>query len=264
MQDNPDIDKSQAELIAELAALRARLAEVEAKSAERQHTVSAGTEKKLRYLETLQRINATLRSTLPLREVLETIVHGAVQTLDYVGALIALPDDAGTSLRVGASAGDQDLEAVFGASGVALEALSLPLTVEDNPLVRAYRGGELRTWPNAPEQVVLGVEPATGSELVSLLQELTAAKLSVCVPLSAASGARIAKTVGVLAAFSPRDRLSEEEQAMLLGLADQAGLAVETARRLEDTARLQAFNESIVQSMTEGIAIQDAARDLSL
>ena len=262
MQDNPDIHKSQAELIAELATLRARLAEVEAKNAECQHVVSAEAQQKLRYLETLQRINATLRSTLPLREVLETIVHGAVEDLDYIGALIALPDDAGTSLRVGASAGGRHLEAVFGATGLALEALQLPLTVEDNPFVRAYTDGELQTWPGAPERVVLGIEPAISSELAPLIQELMAAKLSVCVPLPSTSSAGIAKTVGVLAVFSPRDGLSGEEQAMLLGLVDQAGLAVETARLLEDSAQLQAFNESIVQSMTEGIAVQDAQGDL--
>ena len=257
MQDNRDVHKSQAELIAELASLRARLTDLEARDAERQRSVSLEAEKKLRYLETLQRINATLRSTLPLQEVLETIVHGAVQALDYVGALIALADDTGTSLRVGASAGDQGLEAVFSATEFALEVLNLPLTIEDNPLVRAYTSGQLQTWLGAPERIVLGLESAISPELASLIQQLKAARLAVCVPLPAGSGAAISKPAGVLAAFSPRDRLSSEEQAMLLGLVDQAGLAVEAARRLEDTAQLQAFNESIVQSMTEGIAVQD-------
>ncbi|MBN1138541.1 MAG: GAF domain-containing protein [Anaerolineae bacterium] len=258
MQDNRDVHKSQAELIAELAALRARLTEMEACDAERQRILSVEVEKKLRYLETLQRINATLRNTLPLQEVLETIVHGAVQALDYIGALIVLPDNAGTSLRVGASAGDQDLEAVFSATGVALEAFHLSLTIEDNPLVRAYRSGELETWLGAPERIVSGVEPEISPGLALLIQELTATKLSACIPLPTGSGTRVAKTVGVLAVFSPRDRLSEEEQAMLLGLIDQAGLAVEAARRQKDAVQLQAFNESIVQSMTEGIAVQDA------
>jgi len=258
MQDNRDIHKSQAELIAELATLRARLTELEARDAEHHRTLLAEAEKELHYLETLQRITATLRSTLPLQEVLETIVHGAVEALDYIGAMITLPDAACTSLRVGASAGDQDLEMVFTASGVALEALSLPLTVEDNPLVRAYKSGELQTWPGAPERVVAGVEPAISPELAPLIQELMSVNLSICIPLHTGSGSGIAKTVGVLVAFSPRDRLSEEERAMLLGLVDQAGLAVETARRSEDAAQLQVFNESIVQSMTEGIAVQDA------
>jgi PAS domain S-box-containing protein len=262
MQDNRDVHKSQAELIAELATLRDRLTELEARDAEHQRLVLAEAEKTLRYLETLQRINATLRSTLPLQEVLETIVHGVVQALDYIGALIVLPDDTGTSLRVGASAGDQGLEAVFSATAVALEALNLPLTVEDNPLVCAFTSGELQTWPGAPERVVLGVEPAVSPELAPLIQELGAARLSVCVPLPTGSGIENARTVGVLAAFSPRERLSREEQAMLLGLVDQAGLAVQTARRFEDTAQLQVFNESIVQSMTEGIAVQDAQGSL--
>jgi PAS domain S-box-containing protein len=259
MQDNRDAHKSQAELITELAALRARLTEIEARDADHQRAVLVEAEQKLRYLQTLRRITATLRSARPLQDVLETIVHGAVQALDYIGAMIALPNDAGTSLRVGAVAGGRQLDATFAATGLALEALYLPLTVGDNPLVHTYASGELLTWPGAPERVVSGVEPVS-PQLALLLRELTSSKLSICVPLPSAT--RTIKTVGVLVAFSVRGRLSKEEQAMLLGLADQAGLAVETARRSEDTAQLQAFNESIVQSMAEGIAVQDAQGNL--
>lgn len=262
MQDNRDVHKSQAELIAELNELRAHLAELEAREADNLRIAPAEIEKKLCYLKVLRQINATLRRTMPLREVLEMIVHGAVQAIDYVAAIIALPDDAGVSLGVGASAGNQGLEATFATTGVALETLHLPLTVESNPLVRAYRSGELQIWPGAPERIMLGIEPTISPGLAPIMRELAAARLSICVPLPAGSGSGIAGAVGVLAVFSPRDRLSEEEQAMLLGLVDQAGLAVETARRLEDTARLQVFNESIVQNMTEGIAVQDVAGNL--
>ncbi len=258
MQDNRDVHKSQAELIAELATLRARLTELEARDAEHQRIALQEAEKKLRYLETLQRINATLRSTLPLQKVLETIVQGTGQALDYLGVLIGIPDTAGRRLNVGAAWGDQFLEAAFRMTGLAVEALSLPLTVQDNPIARAYLSGELQLWGSDPQQIVVGVEPAISPKLAPFVQKLMDVMLAVCIPLSTSDAAGKAKHVGVLVAFSPRSQVSEDERAMLLGVADQAGLAIETARRLEDTAQLQAFNESIVQSMAEGIAVQDA------
>jgi signal transduction histidine kinase/ActR/RegA family two-component response regulator len=50
------------------------------------------------------------------------------------------------------------------------------------------------------------------------------ARLAVCVPLPVAD-----KVVGVLIVFSPREQLPDEERAMLLGLADQGGLAIQNA-----------------------------------
>jgi signal transduction histidine kinase len=73
------------------------------------------------------------------------------------------------------------------------------------------------------------------------------AKLAACVPLLVDGEA-----VGVLIVFSPRERLSDEERAMLLGMADQAGLAITNARTFEEVRagreRLQNLSHQLVEA----------------
>jgi len=184
------------------------------------------------YLATLLRVNATLRSTLPLSQVLQTIVQGATEALDYVGSLITIPDATGDRLVFGASWGGRFVEAVIRLTGFKLESFGLSLKAEENPIVRAYLTGELQTSSGAPERIVVGIEPPVGRRLARAIERTMGAELAACVPLHVAE-----KAVGVLTVFSPREQLPDEEQAMLLGLADQAGLAMENARLYDETRR---------------------------
>ncbi len=190
------------------------------------------TQDRSRYLETLQRINATLRSTLPLSQVLETVAQGTSEALNYVGTLIAVPDAAGKLLTVGAVWGGRFLDTVLKLTGVRLNAFRLPVTAEENAIVRAYLSGELQTTSGEPERIVVSLEPAVSLKLAWLIRQAVGAELAVCVPLPVGQ-----KVVGVLVVFSPRKQLPDEERAMLLGLADQAGLAIENTRLFEDTRR---------------------------
>ncbi len=181
------------------------------------------------YLETLLQINATLRSTLPLSQVLETIVQGATEALDYVGSLITIPDATGDRLVFGASWGGRFVDAVIRLTGFKLESFGLSLKAEENPIVRAYLTGELQTSSGAPERIVVGIEPPVGRRLARAIERTMGAKLAACVPLPVGD-----KVVGVLSVFSPREQLADEERAMLIGLADQAGLAIQNARLYEE------------------------------
>jgi putative nucleotidyltransferase with HDIG domain len=180
------------------------------------------------YLETLQRINATLRSTLPLSQVLETIAQGTGEALNCVGSLILVPDTAGQRLTLGAVWGSRFLDAAVRLTGFEVASFSLPLTSWENPMAQAYLSGELQAWSRAPERIVVGVEPAISPKLAPLIERAMGAKLAACVPLPVGE-----KMVGVLVVFSPREQLLDEERAMLLGLADQAGLAIENAQLYE-------------------------------
>jgi len=54
-----------------------------------------------RRLATLQRITATLQNTLPLEEVLRTVVQGVVEGLNYIGSSIKYTPNGGTvTIRV--------------------------------------------------------------------------------------------------------------------------------------------------------------------
>ncbi|HID63958.1 MAG TPA: PAS domain S-box protein, partial [Anaerolineae bacterium] len=78
--------------------------------------------------------------------------------------------------------------------------------------------------------------------------------ISAIIPL-----AHKGKVLGILsvATRSPR-RWTEEEKSLLTAVGHQVAVAVANARLHEETQQLAAFNENIVNSMAEGILIEDA------
>jgi two-component system cell cycle sensor histidine kinase/response regulator CckA len=199
-----------------------------------------------RYLETLQRINATLRSTLPLSQVLETIAQGAGEALNYVGSLILVPDATGERLTLGAVWGSRFLDAAVRLTGLEVGSFGLPLTANENPMARAYLRGELQAWSGEPERIVVGVEPPISPKLAPVIERVMGAKLAVCVPLPVGK-----KVVGVLVVFSSREQLPDEERAMLLGLADQAGLATDNAQLYEQAQHEIAERQRAIRALRE-------------
>jgi signal transduction histidine kinase/DNA-binding response OmpR family regulator len=206
------------------------------------------TQARSRYLETLLQINSTLRSTLPLSQVLEMIAQGAGEALNYVGTLIAIPDATGERLTVGTAwVRDKSLEAAVRFTGLEVASLELPLTTEGNPIVQTYLSGELQVTSRDLARIAVGVEPGIRPKLAPAIERTMEAGQAVCVPLS------FGETVtGVLVVFSSREQLSHEELTMLLGLADQAGLAIKNARLYEalrqELAERQRLEEQLLQS----------------
>ena len=200
-----------------------------------------------RYLGTLLRINATLRSTLPPNTVLETISRSAGEALGYVGSLITVPDGNNERLILGSIWGSHFLEAAFRFTGLKVESFSLPIAAEGNPIIRAFQSGEIQLQSGEPERIIVGIEPSINPKLAILIGQAMGAKLAACVPLLVDG-----ETVGVLIVFSPRERLSDEERAMLLGMADQAGLAITNARTFEEVRagreRLQNLSHQLVEA----------------
>ena len=199
-----------------------------------------------RYLETLQRINATLRSTLPLSQVLETIAQGAGKALNYIGSLILVPDATGERLTLGAVWGSRFLDAAIRLTGLEVGSFSLPLTANENPMARAYLRGELQAWSGEPERIVVDIEPPISPKLAPVIERVMGARLAVCVSLPVGE-----KVVGVLVVFSSREQLPDEERAMLLGLADQAGLAIENAQLYEQAQHEIAERQRAIRALRE-------------
>jgi PAS domain S-box-containing protein len=111
------------------------------------------------YLATLLRINATLRGTLPLSQVLEMIVQGAAEALGYVGSFIAIPDATGERLTLGAAWGGRVVDAALKITRFKLESFSVPVKAQENIIARAFVTGEpkpraesLRAWLWAPSR----------------------------------------------------------------------------------------------------------------
>jgi PAS domain S-box-containing protein/putative nucleotidyltransferase with HDIG domain len=184
------------------------------------------------YLETLQRINSTLRSAQPLPTVLDTIVQSATVAFDYAGSLIITPDESRDRLVFAAASGGMLMEAALKLTGLKLEAYSLPLEGSENPMARAFLTGELEAWGGDPPRIVKGVQPSISPMVASAIARAMRGQSAACVPLQAAE-----KTVGVLTVISHRPVFSDDEVSMLLGLANQAGLAIENAKLYEDAQR---------------------------
>jgi len=181
------------------------------------------------YLATLQRINATLRSTLPLSQVLDTIVRATTEALGYVGSFITVPDPTGERLTLGAAWGGRIVHAALKVTRFKLESFSVPVKVQENLIARAFVSGELQAATGNPEAMAVGTEPSISGKMASAIERISGAKGTACVPLRVGE-----KSVGVLIIVSPREQLADEERAMLLSLADQAGLAIQNARLYED------------------------------
>ncbi len=90
-----------------------------------------------RYLGTLLRINAALRSTLPPNIVLETISRSAGEALGYVGSLITVPDGNNERLILGSIWGSHFLEAAVQFTGLKVESFSLPIAAEGNTIIHS-------------------------------------------------------------------------------------------------------------------------------
>jgi PAS domain S-box-containing protein len=204
-----------------------------------------------RYLETLQAINEKLRGTLPLREVLQVIAEGAARAVDGVASLILIPDAGQTKLQIGALSGGALMSAALKFTGRSVHSYWIPIQGE-HPAARAFREGRPQEWSGALAALTVGLEPDIRGALLPLIDAAVGTHSGICLPLLAGE-----KTVGVLVFFSPRRSLSSQERLMLSGLADQGGRAVDSARLFEETQRLRAFNESIVQGVAEALFIQD-------
>ncbi len=204
-----------------------------------------------RYLETLQRINETLRSTLPAAEVLSIIAENAAKVLDAVSLIISIPDSSGQRLVVGAVYGPSVIRTARQLTGADTEKRTVSLN-SGNPAARAFREGRAQEYLGGLEPVLEGMEPPVPKTLLPVLDEKVGSRAMAFLPLFAGN-----TTVGVMCIFLRRPRFSDAERSVLAGIADQAGLAVESARLFEETRRLRAFNQGIVEGVAEAILIHD-------
>jgi signal transduction histidine kinase len=207
-------------------------------------------EARRRHIEALLDINTTLRSTLPLHEVLEMIARRTGEALGYIGTLILVPDANGKELRVAATWGSGLQDALTKVRTRSLSGSRLPLSAEGNPIVQAYLRHDLQTTSGEPERPLAGLNPTVALKRGALLSGAMGAKRGLYLGLHYGD-----KPQGVLLAFSSRTDLAEEERSLLLGLAGQAGLAIENARLFAEVGaareRLEGLSRRLVTVQEE-------------
>jgi PAS domain S-box-containing protein len=211
-----------------------------------------GLQGRTRHLEALLRVNETLRATQPLTTVLDTIARSACSALGAVAALILIPDAAESRLEVGAASGTAVMNAALRLTGLSVEGYSIRLSAEGNPVARAYREGRMQEWSGGLAPTLDGLEPAVNRTMLPLFDMTVGSRAAAFVPLPSGR-----KTVGVLGIFMPRSAFTPAERLLLSGLADQGGLAVDSARLFAEAQALREFNEGIVEGMAEALIIQN-------
>jgi PAS domain S-box-containing protein len=191
-------------------------------------------QRRTRELEMLHSVAQALSSSLDLDDVLANALDQARHLLDAVGCTIWLLDPQSEELIC------------LKATGPCSETLeSWQLEMVDGIVGWVARHGQSLIVPDtrADERHFKGVDRATGLETRSLLS----------VPLKVKQ-----EPIGVLqVAHQEPSRFDETDLALLEPLAASAAIAIENARLYDEANELRAFNENIVQSMQEGIVVED-------
>ncbi len=201
-----------------------------------------------KYLSTIALVNDTLRSTLPLKEVLETVVRGTTEALGYVASWILMPDGSGERLVLGAASGGGLLTTVTRLTGNALESFTLPLHAEKNPIAQAFLTGEPPFSVGTPERIVEGLRPSVSPKIARAVTRALGASSAAFMPLRVGQQA-----VGVLLVLRALEELGDEELRVLLGLADQAALAIQNATLYQDARRELAERKRAEEALQDSL-----------
>jgi PAS domain S-box-containing protein len=210
-------------------------AELRAEIAERRRAEKA-LQQRNRELALLNRAGQAINSTLTLDRVLVTLLEEVRRLMGVVACSVWLIDPDTDELVCQQATGPQN-ELVRG----------WRMAPGEGIIGWTVRSGESQIVPDThtEEHYFAGVDQATGFALRSILS----------VPL------RVKETIiGVLQAVDTKvGRFSSADLTLLDPLAAAAAVAIENARLHEQARTLWEFNENIVQSMEEGIIIEDAS-----
>ncbi len=188
-----------------------------------------------RELELLNRAGQALSSTLDLDQVLITVLEEVRRLLGVVASSVWLIDPQTEELICQHATGPQS-ENVRGWRLAPGEGLAGWVACSGESLIVPDIGADERHFK--------GVDQQTGLSLRSILT----------VPLWAKQG-----VIGVLQVVDRAvDRFKPMDLGLVEPLAATAAIAIENARLYEEAEGLRAFNENIVQSMEEGILLEDA------
>jgi PAS domain S-box-containing protein len=188
-----------------------------------------------RELALLNRASQALAATLDLERLLATFVEETRHLLDAVACTVWLLDLETEELVCQQTTGPQG-DLVRGWRLAPGESLANCVA----------RSGESLIVPDAKadDRHFMDVDQATRLNLRSIL----------AVPLKASQD-----IVGVIQVLDTEvNHFQPADQALLEPLAAAAAIAIDNARLYQETDRLRAFNENIVQSMQEGILLEDA------
>jgi PAS domain S-box-containing protein len=235
--------KTKQQLLDELARLRDQVSELERDQEQRSahyaaragRGASQALQRRNQELALLDQMTHAFTATLDLDQVILSVLEETRRLLDVVGTSIWLLDPQAQDLVCWQSTG---------AGGEIVRGWRLKLG--EGLAGWVARSGQTLVVPDAlaDERHFRDVDRRTGVALRSILS----------VPLKVKQ-----EVIGVLQVLDTEiDRFDGNDLALLEPLAAAAAVAIDNARLYQETDRLRAFNENIVQSMEEGILLEDS------
>jgi PAS domain S-box-containing protein len=237
-----DKARTEQQLLDELARLRGQVAELERDREQRSalyaarvdRGVAQALQRRNQELALLNQMTHAFTATLDLDEVIFSVLEETRRLLDVVGTSIWLLDPQAKDLVCWQSTG---------AGGEIVRGWRLKLG--EGLAGWVARSGQTLVVPDAltDERHFRDVDRRTGVALRSILS----------LPLKVKQ-----EVIGVLQVLDTEvDRFDGNDLALLEPLGAAAAVAIDNARLYQETDRLRAFNENIVQSMEEGILLED-------
>jgi len=189
-------------------------------------------ERRTNQLLALQKVTASIQSTLELDEVLQQVAEGVVDNLGYDQSLVLVVDEKADVYRARAWYSKDRVKYREGVEKL----LSLALTDVKFPRKRGYSKGLDESMDGrvviTPSFSAVAVPPLDKKK-AGAIQEFLGARAIVSMPLFA-----MERHVGGIIAFTHKDDVAETDVEPLKLLADQAGVAIVNANIYEGAAEL--------------------------
>ena len=234
------------QLYDKLGRLRERVAELE--RVEEARRASYATRAALDTAEMIERRNRELA-------LLNEMTQAFTATLDPDQVVLSVLDETRRLLNVTGTS-------IWLLEPQTQELVCWQSTGEGGEVVRGWRlrlGEGLAGWVAQSGQTLVVPDSLADDRHFRAVDQQTGVPLRsiLSVPLKAKPGSQV-PIIGVLQVLDKEvDRFDENDLALVEPLAASAAVAIENARLYQETDRLRAFNENIVQSMQEGILVEN-------
>jgi len=234
--------RTESKLHQELQQLRRRVGELERELEAAQDAVPASEKarRRLQELALLNQLTQVFAATLDLEQVIGSVLEETRRLLNVTGTSLWLLEAETQELVCWQSTG------------------------EGGEVVRGWRlklGEGLAGWVARSGQTLVVGDASADTRHVHTVDQQTGVPLRsiLSVPL------KVKQTViGVLQVLDTAvSRFTQDDLALIDPLASAAAVAIDNARLHQETDRLRAYNENIVQSMEEGILLTDGEGRIS-
>lgn len=214
-------------------------------------------------LAAMQKITASMQSTLQLEQVLQQVSNGALQGLGYDHSFILVVDDEGRffkgtvlSVRGGALLAKQTKQALESATHLKTADIRVPIERGYSQAWDTILDGKVHITHDLHK---IG-SPPLSKNACSVIQEILGTKTIAAVPLLVKQN-----VVGAMLVGTKLDEITDGEIDYLMAFANQAGIAIENAQLFSKTeAKARELKESeekykqLLEDVNDGyLVIQD-------